>query len=29
MDGKRVYLPVRGINIVKMSDGTVRKVMKK
>ncbi len=29
MDGKRVYLPVRGINIVKMSDGTVRKVVNK
>lgn len=29
MDGKRIYLPVRGINIVKMSDGTVRKVVNK
>lgn len=29
MDGKRVYLPVKGINIVKMSDGTVRKVVNK
>lgn len=29
MDGKRVYLPVRGINIVKMSDGSVRKVVNK
>lgn len=26
-DGKRVYLPVRGLNIVKMSDGTSRKVL--
>lgn len=29
MDGKRIYLPVKGINIVKMSDGTVRKVVNK
>lgn len=29
IDGKRVASPVRGINIVRMSDGTVRKTMKK
>lgn len=27
VDGTRVYLPTRGINIVKMSDGTTRKVV--
>lgn len=27
VDGTRVYLPTRGINIVKMSDGTTRKVI--
>ena len=27
LDGKRIYVPARGINIVKMSDGTTRKVM--
>ena len=27
VDGARVYLPTRGINIVKMSDGTTRKVV--
>lgn len=27
LDGKRIYLPAKGINIVKMTDGTTRKVM--
>lgn len=27
VDGTRIYLPTRGINIVKMSDGTTRKVV--
>ena len=27
LNGTRIYVPVRGINIVKMSDGTTRKVM--
>ncbi len=26
LDGKRIYLPAKGINIVKMTDGTTRKV---
>ncbi len=29
MDGKRIYLPAKGINIVKMSDGTTHKVVNK
>lgn len=27
LNGTRIYVPVRGINIIKMSDGTTRKVM--
>lgn len=27
VDGRRIYLPVRGINIVKMSDQTTRKII--
>ena len=29
IDGRRLTAPQRGINIIKMSDGTVRKVMVK
>ncbi len=29
LDGKRIYLPAKGINIVKMTDGTTRKVVVK
>ena len=29
LDGRRVTAPQRGINIVKMSDGSIRKIMKK
>ena len=27
VNGTRIYVPARGINLVKMSDGTTRKVM--
>lgn len=27
IDGTRIYAPVKGINIIKMSDGTTKKVM--
>ena len=29
VDGKRLSAPQRGLNIIRMSDGTVRKVMVK
>ena len=28
-DGHRIYVPAKGLNIIKMSDGTVRKIMVK
>ena len=29
MNGQRVFMPQRGVNILRMSDGTVRKVLVK